>query len=116
MASLDELFTDLTNAVKEGAASRGFVEAPEPGQGAFGGRVARWRRGSEELVLLWDAREQWINFEFRPSPDQPAAIEWTGTLSDRYTGQNISDSDMHQLRQALTKALASVWSRRPGRP
>ena len=78
MATLDELFTDLTNAVREGAQPRGFEEVPDRGPaGAFGARIARWRRGAEELVLLWDAREQWINFEFRTTADQSPALEWT---------------------------------------
>ena len=116
MATLDELFTDLANAVRDGAKTRGFEEAPDKGPPApFGGRVARWRRGAEELVLLWDAREQWINFEFRPAPDQPPALEWTGTLSDRYTGQNVGESDREQLRRDLTAVLGTVWARRPPR-
>jgi hypothetical protein len=113
MPTLDELFTHLANAVREGAKTRGFEESPENGQpGPFGGRIARWRRGAEELVLLWDAKEQWVNFEFRPSPDRPPALEWTGTLSDRFTGHNITDADMHQLREDLTGILATVWARR----
>ncbi len=116
MATLDQLFTDLTDAVREGARPRGFEEAPDSGAaGAFGARVARWRRGAEELVLLWDAKEQWINFEFRPAADQSPALEWTGTLSDRYTGDNIGDADREQLRRDLTAVLVSVWARRPPR-
>ena len=116
MATLDQLFTDLTDAVREGARPRGFEEAPDSGAaGAFGARVARWRRGAEELVLVWDAKEQWINFEFRPAADQSPALEWTGTLSDRYTGDNIGDADREQLRRDLTAVLVSVWARRPPR-
>ena len=116
MATLDELFTDLANTVRDGARTRGFEEVPDQGLPApFGGRVARWRRGAEELILLWDAREQWINFEFRLAPDQPPALEWTGTLSDRYTGQNVGEADHEQLRRDLTAVLTTVWMRRPPR-
>jgi hypothetical protein len=114
MATLDELFTDLTDAVREGAAPRGFEPVAERGPvGPFGARVARWRRGGEEMILIWDAKEQWINFEFRPAADQSPALEWTGTLSDRYTGHNIGDADREQLRRDLTAVLAAVWARRP---
>ena len=36
----------------------------------------------------------------------------TGTLSDRFTGHNITDADMHQLREDLAGILATVWARR----
>lgn len=116
MATLDELFTDLANTVRDGAKTRGFDEPPDKGPPVpFGGRLTRWRRGAEELVLLWDAREQWISFEFRPAPDQPPALEWTGMLSERYTGQNVGDADREQLRRDLAAVLATVWARRPSR-
>ncbi len=116
MATLEALFPELAELVRRDARSRGFAEAPErPDEAAFGGRVLRWKRGMEELRLLWDGREQWMNFEYRPAPDYPAALEWTGTLSERYTGQNISDSDAARLREGLTAAAAAVWARRPER-
>ena len=110
--TLDELFGVLTKVIREGAAERGFDEL-EPQTGAFGGRVAHWRRRAEELVFAWDAREQWFSFSFRPAPDHPPALEWTGTLSDRYTGREISDRDAGQLQEGLTRVLATLWARRP---
>jgi hypothetical protein len=112
--TLDELFGVLTKMIREGAAARGFDEM-EPQSGAFGGRSAHWRRRAEELVFSWDAKEQWFSFIFRPAPDHPPAFEWTGTLSDRYTGHDISDSDAQQLREGLTGVLAALWTRRPSR-
>lgn len=116
MASIDELFPLLAEVVRRDAGSRGFTETAERmDEAAFGGRVLRWRRGAEELRLIWDGREQWLNFEYRPAPDYPPALEWTGTLSERYTGQNISDTDATRLREGLAGAAGSVWSRRPER-
>ena len=64
---------------------------------------------------MWDAKEQWFSFSFRPAPDHPPALEWTGTLSDRYTGHEISDTDVQQLREGLTNVLAALWTSRPSR-
>ena len=114
MATIDDLFPELVQLVGESAAARGYSETDAPAQsGGFGTRVARWRRATEELRLTWDAREQWINFEYRPTPDYPPALEWTGTLSERYTAQNIGDSDAARLRDGLRGAIQSVWARRP---
>ena len=116
MASIEGLFPELAEVVRKDAGSRGFTEAPaRADEAAFGGRIVRWKRGTEELRLLWDGREQWLNFEYRPAPDYPAALEWTGTLSERYTGQNISDTDAARLREGLAAAAAAVWARRPER-
>ncbi len=114
MATIDELFPELVKLVAEPALARGFapVDTPTSAHG-FGTRVARWRRGAEELRLLWDGKEQWINFEYRPAPEHPPALEWTGTLSERYTGNAISDQDVTRLRDGLAAAARSVWARRP---
>lgn len=112
--TLDELFGALTKLIDEGAVARGFSQL-EPQSGAFGGRSAHWRRRTEELVFAWDAKEQWLSFVFRPAPDHAPALEWTGTLSDRYTGHEISDPDAQQLRAGLTRILAALWTQRPSR-
>lgn len=112
--TLDELFDVLASLIHDGAATRGF-EQLDPQSGAFGGRTAHWRRRAEELVLVWDAKEQWFSFSFRPAPDHPPALEWTGTLSDRYTGREISDADARELREGLMNVLAALWTRRPSR-
>lgn len=112
--TLDELFGALTKLIDEGAVVRGFSELA-PQSGAFGGRSAHWRRRAEEIVFAWDAKEQWFSFTFRPALDHPPALEWTGTLSDRYTGHEISDSDVQQLRDGLTRILATLWTQRPSR-
>lgn len=116
MASIDECFPQLADLVGEGACSRGFVAADRAeSAGAFGGRTAQWRRGGEEIRLTWDGKEQWLTFEYRSAPDQPPALEWTGTLSERYTGQNVTDADLARLRDGLGAVAASVWTRRPPR-
>jgi len=112
--TLDELFGALTKLIHEGAVARGFSQL-EAQSGAFGGRSAHWRRRAEEIVFGWDAKEQWFSFLFRPAPDHPPALEWTGTLSDRYTGREVSDSDAQQLRDGLTRVLAALWTQRPSR-
>lgn len=114
MATLDQLFGALTQLIDEGAVARGFSQL-ERQSGAFGGRSAHWRRRTEEIVLAWDAKEQWFSFIFRPAPDHAPALEWTGTLSDRYTGHEIGEPDAHQLRDGLTKVLAALWTQRPPR-
>lgn len=112
--TLDDLFGVLSGLIHDGAATRGFDQL-EQQPGAFGGRTMHWRRRAEELVFGWDAKEQWFSFSFRPAPDHPPALEWTGTLSDRYTGREISDADAQQLREGLTNVLAALWTRRPSR-
>src|SRR5512133_3573037 len=69
MPTLDDLFAALAGTVREGASAHGYEERPGTGApGAFGARAARWRRAAAELALAWDPREQWVSFEFRPSP------------------------------------------------
>ena len=113
MSSIEELFPSLTAVVHGGARGHGFMPAGETTPGEFGALVSRWRRGSEEMRLAWNPKEQWINFEYRPSPDQPPALEWTGTLSERYSGGRISDADASRLREALAAIAAAAWERRP---
>ena len=114
MVTLDELFGSLTKLIDEGAVARGFSQL-EPQSGAFGGRSAHWRRRAEELAFAWDAKEQWFSFNFRPAPDHAPALEWTGTLSDRYIGHEISEPDAQRLRDGLTQILAALWKQRPSR-
>jgi hypothetical protein len=112
MPTLDDLFAALAGTVREGASAHGYEERPGTGApGAFGARAARWRRAAAGLALAWDPREQWVSFEFRPSPDRPPAIEWTGTLSDRYTGRDVSDTDIQALQGDLQRILDAVWVR-----
>lgn len=114
MATIDDLFPMLAALVQAAAERRGF--APATGgeeEGGFGSRRLAWHRGPEELRLAWDAREQWVNFEHRPVPDYPPSLEWTGTLSERYTGANISEADTSRLCAALDGMLQSHWSKRP---
>ncbi len=114
MSTIDELFPSLMAVVHGGARGHGFVPAGDgETSGEFGARVSRWRRGSEEMRLAWNPKEQWINFEYRPTPDQPPALEWTGTLTERYSGGNISDGDATRLREALAGVAATAWERRP---
>ena len=115
MSSIDDFFPALAAVVQTAAESRGFVAADEDGDaGGFGSRQRSWRRGADELRLTWDAREQWVTFEHRPAPDYPPSVEWTGTLSERYTGANISEADSSRLSAALESVLRSHWSKRPG--
>jgi hypothetical protein len=114
MGTIDELFPALVSVVQPVAESRGFTATDEGGDaGAFGSRQSSWRRGAEALRLAWDAREQWVTFEHRPAPDYPPSLEWTGTLSERYTGANISDSDSSRLCAALESMLRSHWPKQP---
>ncbi len=112
MPTLDDLFAALAGTVRAGASARGFEERPGTAEpGPFGARTARWRRATAELALAWDPREQWVSFEFRPAPERPPAIEWTGTLSDRYTGRDVTEADIRDLQGDLQRILDAVWAR-----
>jgi hypothetical protein len=114
MASIEHVFAQLATQVGEEATRLGFAPVGDPGgAGLFGNRAARWRRGTEQLELAWDGREQWIVLSYRESPDRPPAVEWTGTLSERYLMENISDADGESLRTSLARVTAGIWSRRP---
>ena len=114
MASIETVFAQLTAQVEAEAAPLGFARLPDAGAGGvFGNRSARWRRGAEQVELAWDGREQWVVLSYRPSPDRPPAVEWTGTLSERYLMENISDGDRMSLEASVARITAGIWSRRP---
>ena len=112
MASIETVFSELAAQVGEEITGLGFAQtADTSGSGVFGNRSSRWRRGAEQLELSWDGREQWIVLSYRPSPERPPAIEWTGTLSERYLLENISDADRESLKASLARVTAGIWSR-----
>ena len=114
MASIEHVFAQLAAQVGAEATPLGFTQLADAGAGGvFGNRSARWRRGQEQIELTWDGREQWVVLSYRSSPDRPPAVEWTGTLSERYLMENISDADLESLKASLARVTAGIWSRRP---
>ncbi|HEU4699119.1 MAG TPA: hypothetical protein VFS40_08065 [Gemmatimonadales bacterium] len=113
MVPFDDFFAGFAELIRTASAPHGFVPAEEAvAVGRFGSRMATFRRGGELLQLVWDGREHWLAFEFRPMPEYSPAIEWTGLLNDRFDGRQISPDDEQRLRAGLEDVLAQVWRRR----
>lgn len=111
MSSIEEVFPDFVSVVHADAVTRGFALIDERrGEELTGRRVARFRRGRAEIELAWDPREHWLTLAYRPWPERPAALEWTGLLSERYHSHGISDADRSRLRATLQSRLADVWA------
>lgn len=114
MATIDDVFPELLALIRERTDAHGFTLADEQaGPALLGSRRARLRKGIKELHLVWDGKEQWLVVEYRPAPEYPPAREWTGLLSERYTGDNISDDDRERLRRGVTGVLDSLWPAAP---
>jgi hypothetical protein len=112
VASIEDLFHHFVGVVHADAVRRGFLLVEERrGPELFGQRIARFQRGPVALEVGWDAREHWLTLTYRPAgPARPAAFEWTGMLSERYDGANISGPDQARLCAALRARLQTVWS------
>jgi hypothetical protein len=110
MLSVDEVFTELVGLVEAAASHHGFIPTVEPADpGVFDDRRIRFRRGAQEVRLVWDGREQWFTFAYVPEPDRTPALEWTGLLSERCSGANIADGDLDRLRASLEMRVRKIW-------
>lgn len=107
MASIEELFPRFIEVVTSATeATWTLSDAGEPD--LLGGRRARLARKGEELHIAWDGREHWLTLSYVPRREYPPAFVWTGLLSERYDGANISEADRDRLERALAEHAARL--------
>ncbi|HET8648610.1 MAG TPA: hypothetical protein VFL95_01100 [Gemmatimonadales bacterium] len=106
---VEQFMAELATLVNQTAGARGFRRDSEPERDPLGSCTMRYRNGPAELLVGWDAKEQWFTMYYRPVPERPPATEWTGLLSARYIDGNISPADRDQMLASLRAKLETIW-------
>jgi hypothetical protein len=109
-ANLDPLQRDLDPVLH----AVGFrLEVDRDHAEAFGSRHCEWRRGAEEIRILWDGKERWLLVEYSPNR---TAKPIPRRQEIRLVRQDGDESPEDLLRRATPQILAAVlaFTLRPG--